>query len=406
MAATVRPAAEWELSGLIIDAAERGKPIEVAGTGTKRGVGRAIQAALTISTSGMRGITLYEPTELVMSAQAGTPVKDIEAELAARGQMLPFEPIDLGPALGVGPGRGTIGAVFATNLSGPRRIAAGAARDHLLGLRAINGRGESFKSGGRVLKNVTGYDVARGLAGSWGTLAIITEVTFKVVPKPQRTATLVLFGLADELAAEVMSQAMGTPFEVSGAVHLPQSMASRLTTPELRDAKRAVTALRVENLASFVDYRCGKLREILAPYGQASILTDDVSLNFWSELRQLSILQGNIQPLWRISTRPTMGPKVVAAIRRYMAVEAFYDWSGGLIWLEVPESADAGASDIRRVIAQFGGHATLIRADAGVRAAVDVFQPLEPGIERLARKLKAAFDPAGILNPGRMYAAV
>lgn len=406
MAATARPAAEWELCNLIVDAAGRGRPVEVAGAGTKRGVGRAVQAAITISTNAMRGITLYEPTELVMSAQTGTPVADIEKELAARGQMLPFEPIDLGPSLGAPAGRGSIGAVFATNLSGPRRVATGAARDHLLGVRAVNGRGEGFKSGGRVLKNVTGYDVARGLAGSWGTMAVMTEVTFKVVPRPERTATLALSGLTDELATEVMCQAMGTPFEVSGAVHLPEGMASRLATPELRDVGRAVTALRIENIASFVDYRCGKLREILAPYGEASILDEEVSLAFWGELRQLSVLQGDARPLWRISARPTDGPKVVDAIRRYMAVEAFYDWSGGLIWLEVPESADAGASDIRRVIAQYGGHATLIRADAGVRAAVDVFQPLDPGLERLTRKLKAAFDPASILNPGRMYAAV
>ncbi|MCL4766069.1 MAG: FAD-binding protein [Hyphomicrobiaceae bacterium] len=406
MPATVRPAAEWELSSLIVDAAERGKPVEVIGAGSKRGIGRAMQAALIISTSGMRGITLYEPTELVMSALAGTPAADVEAELAARGQMLPFEPVDVGPALGAPSGRGSIGAVFATNLSGARRVAAGAARDHLLGVRAINGRGETFKSGGRVLKNVTGYDVARGLAGSWGTLGIMTEVTFKVVPRPERTATLALLGLTDELAAEVMCEALGTPFEVSGAVHLPRGMAGRLATPALRDAGQAVTALRVENLESFVSYRCGKLRERLAPYGEVQRFDGDVSLAFWGELRQLSVLQGGTKPLWRISTTPTAGPKVVSAVGRYMAVEAFYDWSGGLIWLEVPDSADAGATDIRRVIAQHGGHATLVRADIGVRAAVDVFQPLDPGVERLTRGLKAAFDPAGILNPGRMYASL
>ncbi len=404
--ATVKPAVEWELSNLILAAAERGRPVEIMGAGTKRGVGRPVQAAVTLSTAGLRGVTLYEPTELVMSAQTGTPVADIEAQLEARGQMLPFEPIDLGPALGAQAGRGTIGAVFATNLSGARRVATGAARDHLLGVRAINGRGETFKSGGRVLKNVTGYDVARGVAGSWGTLAVLTEVTFKVVPKPEQTATLVLFGLTDDLATEVMCQAMGTPYEVSGAVHLPQAMAQRLRTAELRDPGKAVTALRIENLASFVEYRSGKLRDHLAPYGKAEVLGDDVSLAFWSELRQLSILQDDVRPLWRISTRPTNGPKVVDAIRRYMPVDPFYDWSGGLIWLEVPEAADAGASDIRRVIAQFGGHATLMRAEPAVRAAIDVFQPLEPAVERLTRGIKATFDPAGILNPGRMYAAM
>ena len=400
----VRPATEWELSSLIAAAAERGKPIEVLGAGTKRDVGRPVQAALTISTTSLRGITLYEPTELVMSAQAGTLLADVEGQLAAKGQMLPFEPIDLGPVLGGEAGRGTIGAVFATNLSGSRRVVTGAARDHLLGVRAVNGRGEAFKSGGRVMKNVTGYDIARGLAGSWGTLAVLTEVTFKVVPRPEETATLVLSGLTDDLATEVMCQALGTPYEVSGAVHLPQVMASRLRTSELRDLRKSVTALRIENFSKFVRYRCEKLRENLEPYGKAEVLGDDVSRAFWDEMRQLSVLQGDQRPLWRISTKPTFGHKVVEAIRQYMPVDAFYDWSGGLIWLEVPVSADAGASDIRRVIAQYGGHATLMRAEPAVRAAIDVLQPLEPGAERLSRGIKAAFDPAGILNPGRMYA--
>ena len=402
-----RPAADWELPSLIAEASARGQPVEILGAGTKRGVGRPVEAATTISTSALRGITIYEPTELVMSARAGTPVVEIEKELAARGQMLPFEPIDLGPALGAAAENGSIGAVFATNLSGARRVATGAARDHLLGVRAVNGRGEAFKSGGRVLKNVTGYDVARGLSGSWGTLAVMTEVTFKVVPRPERTATLALFGLTDELAAEVMCQAMGTPSEVSGAVHLQKVMAGRLRTPHLRDPGKSVTALRIENLASFVAYRCGKLREVLAPYGEAEILEDDTSIAFWGELRQLSSLCDDLdRPLWRISTKPTVGPAVVAAVGRYMPVDAFYDWSGGLIWLEVPKSADAGASDIRRVIAQYGGHATLIRADAGVRSSIEVFQPLDLGLQRLTRSLKATFDPAGILNPGRMYASL
>jgi glycolate oxidase FAD binding subunit len=273
-------------------------------------------------------------------------------------------------------------------------------------VRAITGKGELVKSGGRVMKNVTGYDLARGLAGSWGTLAVLTEVTFKVVPMPERTATIVLHGLADELAAEVMCQAMGTPYEVSGAVHLPAAMAKRLQSAEVKAAGEAVTALRLENFETFVNYRADKLRELFAPYGDVQVLDDEVSRQFWGELGQLSVLQGQSEPLWRISTAPKTGPKVVAAIGRYMPVNAFYDWSGGLIWLEVPDSADAGATDIRRVIAQFGGHATLIRADVSVRAAIDVFQPLEPGVERLTRGLKGTFDPAGILNPGRMYAAV
>ena len=402
----MRPATEGELSSLVAEHAVKRAPIEIMGTGSKRSVGRPVQSAATLTTTGLRGISLYEPTELVMSARAGTSLAEVEAELGARGQMLAFEPLDVGPMFGAAAFQGTIGAVFAANLSGARRVAAGAARDHLIGLRAINGRGEIFKSGGRVMKNVTGYDVARGLTGSWGTLAVLSEVTFKVVPMPERTATLALYGLTDELAVEAMCAAMSAPYEVSGAVHLQGPMAGRLQHEGLRSLGRAVTALRIENFSKSVVYRTGKLQELLAPYGDIHVLDHADSLWLWDELRGLSVLQRGSKPLWRISTAPRVGPAVVSAIGRYMPVEAFYDWSGGLIWLEAPETADAGAADIRRVIARHGGHATLIRAEPPVRAAVEVFQPLERVVERLSRQLKAAFDPAGILNPGRMYAAI
>ncbi len=406
MESLIRPAAEWELAGIIADAAARRVPMEVIGAGSKRRIGHAVQASATLSTRGLRGITLYEPTELVMSAQAGTPLAEVEAELARRSQMLPFEPIDPGAAVGGLVGQMTIGGVFATNLSGSRRLTSGAARDHLLGARAVNGRGETFKSGGRVMKNVTGYDVARGLAGSWGTLAVMTEVTFKVVPAPESTATLVLFDLTDELAVEAMCAAMGTPFEVSAAVHLQRTLVGRLGHDGLRAAGQSITALRLENLAKSISYRAERLRELLRPYGEIQLLEGAPALAFWDELRKLSVVSGTAKPLWRLSTTPKVGPAIVAAISRYMPVAAYYDWSGGLIWLEVPESADAGATDIRRVIALHGGHATLIRAEPAVRAAVEVFQPLDPGVERLSRKLKETFDPGGVLNPGRMYATM
>lgn len=400
----MRPVDETELVRLINEAAQAQMPIEIRGAGTKRDIGRPLQAAATIDTTSFNGITLYEPTELVMSAKAGTPLKVIEERLASRRQMLAFEPIDLGPLHGKPAGQGTIGAVFATNLSGSRRISAGAARDHLLGVRAVNGRGEAFKSGGRVMKNVTGVDLCRGLAGSWGTLAVITEVTFKVLPAPQETRTLVFLGLHDDIAVEVLCAAMGTPFEVSSAIHLQEGFASRLRHDRLRSAGQAITALRLENFSSSIAYRAQHLKAEFKPYGAIIELDDDSSRDFWQELRELSFLQGSANPVWRISTAPNKAPRVVAALATYMECRVFYDWSGGLIWLEAPVTADAGATDIRRVIASHGGHATLVRASAAVRAAVDVFQPLDPIVHRLTCSIKAAFDPAGILNPGRMYA--
>jgi len=401
-----RPAADWELQFMIAGCAERGMPVEVVGSGSKRAVGRPVESAVTITTISLKGITLYEPSELVMTARAGTPLQLIEAELAAHGQMLAFEPIDIGPTTGGPQGSQTIGAVFAANLSGARRIQCGAARDHLLGLKGVNGRAEMFQAGGRVMKNVTGYDVARGLAGSWGTLAVLTEVTFKVVPWPETAATIVYLGLPDNMAVELLCTAMAQPVEVSGAVHLQAPVAGRLGHAGLKAMGKSVTALRLENFASAVAGRKQRLKEALKVYGKALELDHRETLEFWGELRRLAVMPYRQTLLWRISTKPTTAPKLVAAIKRYMPAEAFYDWAGGLVWLEVPATADAGTAEIRRAAAIHGGHATLIRAEPSVRASVEVFQPLSPPVERLTRELKTAFDPSGILNPGRMYANV
>jgi glycolate oxidase FAD binding subunit len=402
----IRPAADWELANILADASLRRSPLEIVGGGTKQTVGRPTESVGQIAMRTLTGVTLYEPNELVMSVRAGTLLSEVEGTLAQRGQMLPFEPVDLGPMLGKEAGAGTMGGVFATNLSGARRFYSGAARDHLLGVKAVTGDGKLVKAGGRVMKNVTGVDVSRGLAGSWGTLAAMTEVTFKVVPRPESTATLVFFGLPDEIAIELLCAVAGSPYEITGAVHLQQGAASRLWQSQIRGQGKAVTAFRLEAPETSITYRRDKLAAMLKVYGEMHVIAQAPSLEFWQEMRVLTPMHGSSRPLWRISTAPKLGPKVVAQIARYMPVEATYEWSGGLIWVEVPASADAGATDIRRVIASHGGHATLVRADAAVRSAIEVFQPLDPGIEKLTRRLKATFDPAGILNRGRMYAAM
>ncbi|HRD78541.1 MAG TPA: FAD-binding protein [Hyphomicrobiaceae bacterium] len=402
----MRPATERELAEMLAAASAERTPLEIVGNGSKTSIGRPVQAHARLSTASLKGVTLYEPTELVMSALAGTPLSRIEAELAANGQMLAFEPLELGPLCGGPPGQASIGGVFMSNLSGARRIVSGAARDHLLGVRALGGAGQTIKSGGRVMKNVTGYDLTKLLAGSWGTLAVATELTFKVLPAPEATATLMLLGLSDDLAIEALCHAMGTPYEVTGAAHLQAPVAQRLTTESVRAAGRAATLIRLEGFTKSVAYRGGHIRKELAAFGEVHVLSTDASLELWSELQRLSAVAEQTDPLWRISTSPASGAKVVAAIRQYMDCRVLYDWSGGLIWLEVLATADAGAADIRRVVASHGGHATLVRAAPAVRASVDVFQPMEQGVADLTRGIKSVFDPAQILNPGRMYAGV
>jgi glycolate oxidase FAD binding subunit len=395
-------------------AAAEAQPLEVAGRGSKRGLGRPVQAAHGINLSGLTGITLYEPVELVLSARAGTPMAEIEAALAAEHQQLAFEPGDLGPLLGAGAGvgQGSIGGALACNLAGPRRIKAGAARDHFLGASAVSGRGEAFKCGGRVVKNVTGYDLCKLLAGSYGTLAVLTDVTVKVMPAPEKTRTVLLLGLDDAGARAAMTRALQSSHEVSGAAHLPAPVAVRSAVSYVARAGGAVTALRVEGPGPSVAYRCTALREDLADLADSEELHSMNSEALWRELRDVAPFVGQPEgPLWRVSVPPRDGDRLVAAVARDLDAEYFYDWGGGLIWLApAAPGEDAGAARIRAALGAApgsgGGHATLIRAPAELRAAVPVFQPQDPAKAALTTRVKDGFDPKRVLNPGRMYAGV
>jgi glycolate oxidase FAD binding subunit len=389
------PVDEQEAASVIADAHRKIVRLSVAGRNTKSALGRPVEASASITSTELKGITLYEPTELVISARSGTPVSEIVRTLAAKGQELPFEPMDYRPLLG-SRGEPTIGAIAAMNISGPRRIMAGAARDSLIGVRLINGRGEVIKSGGRVMKNVTGLDLVKLMAGSWGTLGFLTEVTFKILPRPERVATLVLRGLDDRRAIEALSGALGSPFDVTGAAHVPSA-----------DMQGSRTLIRLEGFSGSIDYRLGEMRRLLKRYGSGDIIEGRAAEGMWQAVRDATLLLDyRDRAIWRISTAPTRGPDLAGQIAQVLDARWFYDWGGGLIWLATPPEGDAGASVIRAATQTFGGHATLIRAPSDVRANVAVFQPQADPVMRITRGIKASFDPAGILNPGRMYAEV
>ena len=389
------PASEAEAGALVAEAAARRAPLSLLGSGTKAAIGRPAQTEATLSSAGLTGVTLYEPAELVIAARAGTPLSEVVRTLALRNQELPFEPIDYRPLLG-STGEPTVGAVAAANLSGPRRIMAGAARDSLIGVRFVNGRGEAVKSGGRVMKNVTGLDLVKLMAGSWGTLGFLTEVTFKVLPKPERAATLIFRGLDDARAIEVLSQALGSPFEITGAAHIPGF-----------DAQGARTLLRIEGFSFSVDHRLNELRRLLKRYGSPDILERKGADVLWHSVRDATLLADpHDRAIWRVSTAPTRGPDLAARIARAIEARWYFDWGGGLVWIATDPRGDAGAAAIREAVRATGGHATLIRAPAEVRAAVDVFEPQGDALMRISAGVKASFDPAGVLNPGRMYAGI
>jgi glycolate oxidase FAD binding subunit len=398
MSDTLKPRDGKDVEAAVQWALAEGKTLEVMGQGSKRAIGRAAQWDLSLDLSDLSGVTLYEPEELILSAKAGTPIAEIETLLAANSQELAFEPIDYGPVFGADPGRGTIGGVLGANLSGPRRIKAGAARDHFLGVTAVSGRGETFKSGGRVVKNVTGYDLCKVLAGSYGTLAVMTDVTVKVLPRAETEQTVLVLGLDDANAIRAMSAAMNSSNDVSGAAHCPATTSASIQA----EATQALTLLRLEGVAPSVAHRRRALEALLKPFGEITLLEEGASRDAWRVMRNVMPFTGGARALWRISVAPSHGHEVAAAIGE--GTEYFYDWAGGLIWAALPAEGDGGAARMRAALK--GGHATLIRAPAAIRAAVPVFEPQDVALAALTKRVKESFDPKGVLGPGRMYAGV
>lgn len=387
----LRPDNEVQVLEAVRWAVAEDAPLELRSGGTKRALGRPVRADRTLDLSGLSGIALHEPEELVMSCGPGTSLAEVEAALSTNRQQLAFEPPDLGPLLGAPAGGATMGGIFSCNLSGPRRIKAGAARDHLLGLSAVSGRGEAFKAGGRVVKNVTGYDVCKLMTGAYGTLGALTGLTFKVLPAPEEIRTVVIRGMEDEAAVEAMSLALQSPHDVSGGAHLPAALGDK-----------ARTAIRLEGFGPSVAYRSGKLAEALSGFGEVDFLDDEVSADFWRGVRDVRPFVGDDRIVWKLSVPPAQGAAVAAAI----GAAHFFDWGGGLIWVALlPEETD-GAARVREAVDASGGHATLVRAPDPVREATDVFHPQPAALAALTARVKNSFDPKRILNPGRMYPGV
>jgi glycolate oxidase FAD binding subunit len=396
------PADEAGIAAAVAEAAAQGEPLAVAGNDTKAPMLRPVQAARGLSTRNHAGITLYSPTELVIAARAGTTVAEIAAALAERGQHLISEPPDLSALLGT-TGDQTIGGVVAANLSGPRRIGWGATRDHVLGVRAVNGEGEVIRSGGRVLKNVTGLDLCKLLSGSHGTLAVLTEITLKVLPAPERAGTLVLPGLDAEAGVRVLAAALGSPYGVSGAAWLPAEAAARV--PELASFGGSVALVRVEDFAASVAYRTARLRAELGEM-EGEVFGDAATRAVWRAVRDAAPLQPEAgEAVWRVSVRPSAGPGVLHTLMHQAGARGFLDWGGGLVWIAADGSAETHAT-VEQAARQAGGTWMLLRGPEPLRAAVDVIPREVAALARITGRVKAALDPTGILNPGRMYAGV
>ncbi len=421
---TLKPDTPGHLQDALRWAAAESVALAVVGGGSKSALGRATTTGPTLDVGALRGIVAYQPEELVVTAKAATPLAELEAALAERRQCLAFEPGDWSGLLGdagddagdgegdgggdgVARGAATLGGVIACNLSGPRRILSGAARDHLLGFHAVSGRGEAFKSGGTVVKNVTGFDLSKLLAGSYGTLAVMTEVSVRALPQPDDARTVLIGDCEAGCGVRAMTAALQSPFEVSGAAHLPADVAARSSVHAVSDTGGAITAIRIEGPEPSCDYRSGKLVALLADFGTTATLDAAATRALWREIRDVRYFAAEpTRQVWRLSVPPSAAAELVAELLFELDGRAFYDWGGGLVWLAAAPRFDASHAPIRAAVALTGGHATLIRADAATRAAVPVFQPQPAALAALTARVKQGFDPHGILNRGRMYEGV
>jgi glycolate oxidase FAD binding subunit len=401
------PADLAELRDQVAAALAAEEPVELVAGGSKRQLGRRVQAAHQLDLTRLSGIRDYAPSELVLTAGAGTPLAEIERALEEAGQMLAFEPPDWRELLNAGGKDGagpTLGGVLACNLSGPRRIKAGAARDHFLGFRAVSGRGEIFKAGGKVIKNVTGYDLPKLMAGSYGTLAALEEVTVKVLPRPETVATLLFTNIEPAAAGRLMTAALGSPHEVSGAAYVPRGVAAPEGAPPEGDG---IVALRLEGPAQSVEFRRNSLIREHVTDGLCETLSGSEAIVFWHAIGEAASLAGLTgRAVWRISVGPARGAALGQEMSRALDALWFLDWGGGLLWAAIAETGDAGAEIIRAAIrgpeGRDTGHATLVKGSPALRGSVPVFEPQPASLAALSRRVKDAFDPAHILNPGRM----
>jgi len=400
------PADAADLAAMVARASLEKHTLRIVAGRSKQDFGRPLQTSHILDVSGLAGIRDYEPAELFLTAQAATPIAQIEALLDRHNQMLAFEPPNWG-ALLRSDGAATLGGTIACNSAGPRRVRSGAARDHFLGFSAVDGRGDIWKAGGKVVKNVTGYDMCKLQAGAFGTLSVLLEATLRVLPKPETSATLMIAGLSEPDAIRILAAALNSPHEVSAAAHLPAQVAARSGIGAEFGNGQSITALRVEGPQPSVKYRAGALAETC---GAGPFLDHAATGLLWAEIGAVQPLLASTGTLvWRVCTVPSAAPALLHGVRNSIAgAKGFYDWGGGLLWLEIPADAmpDAGAAAIRAAIGDAGGHATLIRAPAELRTKIPVFQPLAAPLEALTRRVKNGFDPNGILNPGRMQQGI
>jgi len=403
MSEVYSPTSEQDVQTFVHSCFLEGSPIEVIGFGSKA-IGREIQCSKTLKLQKFDGIIEYFPDELYIKVKPGTSLELIESTLKQKNQELSFEPSDLGFLYQGKSLKGSVGAAVACNLSGSRRFKAGALRDHLLGFKAINGKGEIIKSGGTVVKNVTGYDVSKLISGSYGTLGVITEIILKVQPRYDESQTLLIYGVNLKKALNIFSQSMQTSFEISGACYYPEGMANFFNLNDV-DNSSSITAIRVEGPKISVFERINSLRKLFVEHKNIFVLENYQSRIFWKSTSDISFFKNSENIVVKVSLPPVSAEEF---LQQFMNehIRFVIDWAGNLIWIEIAREDSILLRQLRKKVINFNGHLTIMKAPTHVRIREDFLTVVDENMKKLSLRIKESFDPKSILNPGKMYSGL
>ncbi len=400
----LKPNNEEEISEIIKECYKKNVPLEILGSGTKKSIGRNFQFEKTLSLSEYSGIIKYEPEELYIKVKSGTPMKQIRDELKKNNQHLAFEPVNFGLLFSGKNNEGTIGGVMSCNFAGPRRFKSGSVRDHILGFRGINGTGKIIKSGGTVVKNVTGYDLSKILSGAFGTLSVLSEITVKVLPKPESNKTLVVKNPHLKKGLDYLNIALSSSSDPSGAVFYPENFRSFFIFNDLTFSG-PITAIRMEGSATSIDHRIKKLtKELQVTSDEIAILAEEQSDIFWEDTRNLKVFSELKENLIRIVI-PTSETFDLLNKLKIFEIKYFVDWGGSLIWVQLENINSKILNDIKMIVKDKSGYLTVIKIDDGLKSSIDVFT-IDPIKHEISEKIKKSFDPKRILNPGKMYVGI
>ena len=399
-----KPNNEKDLQEIIKYCFKNNLPIEIIGKGTKSLIGKKLQCAKTLDMSNISGIIDYKPEELYITVKAGTPIKTIQDELKKNNQHLAFEPVNFSELFKKDSNEGTIGGTLSCNFSGSRRFKVGSARDHILGFKGYNGTGEKIKSGGTVVKNVTGYDLSKLITGSFGTLLVLSEITLKVLPLQTDTKTIVVSGLSLEHALGILGSAISSSNDPSGAVFYPDSLRNNFVFNDLTHPG-SITAIRVEGSKTSTEQRINNLIQDLSLLDKNVTVIDSIQSEiFWEDTRSIKVFSKNQKNILRAVVPPSETINLINRLKSFHPTY-FIDWGGSLIWIELDYLSNQKIDQIRKRILVADGYLTVIKSPENIKSSSELFT-IDPIKFKISQNIKKSFDPKRIFNPGKMYTGI